>query len=156
MKKIDLGQTITILANVGVIVGIIFLAAELRQNNRQLALQSYQALVGQINDLSKTSIEFPQATRNRYEPFQNLSPVEQTQVTNSMVMLIRLGDLAYYQYSLGMLDEQRLESAIGPIIAHWCSEAFTIVWSGLRDRAATGYKEFLDARLSESCALLAD
>ena len=32
MKKIDLGQTLTILANVGVIAGIVFLGYELRQN----------------------------------------------------------------------------------------------------------------------------
>ena len=36
MKKIDLGQTITILANVGVITGIVFLAVELNQNNALL------------------------------------------------------------------------------------------------------------------------
>ncbi len=33
MKKIDLGQTVSILANVGVIAGIIFLGIELQQNN---------------------------------------------------------------------------------------------------------------------------
>jgi len=33
MKKIDLGQTIGVLANIGVIAGIVFLAMELRQNN---------------------------------------------------------------------------------------------------------------------------
>ena len=33
MKKIDLGQTVGILANIGVIVGIVFLAIEIRQNN---------------------------------------------------------------------------------------------------------------------------
>ncbi len=36
MKKLDLGQTITILANVGVIAGIVFLGYELRQNNLYL------------------------------------------------------------------------------------------------------------------------
>ena len=40
MKKLDLGQTITILANVGVIAGIIFLAFELQQNNDQLQSQT--------------------------------------------------------------------------------------------------------------------
>ena len=40
MKKIDLGQMITILANVGVIAGIVFLAIELRQNNELLAAQA--------------------------------------------------------------------------------------------------------------------
>ena len=39
MKKIDLGQTINILANVGVIAGIVFLAFELQQNNELLGAQ---------------------------------------------------------------------------------------------------------------------
>ena len=43
MNKTDLGQTIQIFANVGVIAGIVFLAIELRQNDEQLEIQSYQA-----------------------------------------------------------------------------------------------------------------
>jgi hypothetical protein len=39
MKKIDLGQTIGILANVGVIAGIVFLGYELRQNNASIEAQ---------------------------------------------------------------------------------------------------------------------
>ena len=37
MKKIGLGQTIQILANIGVIAGIAFLALEVHQNNQLLA-----------------------------------------------------------------------------------------------------------------------
>ena len=40
MKKLDLGQTITILANVGVIAGIVFLGVELRQNNELMESQA--------------------------------------------------------------------------------------------------------------------
>jgi hypothetical protein len=40
LKKIDLGQTIMILANVGEIAGIVFLAFELQQNNEALDLQA--------------------------------------------------------------------------------------------------------------------
>jgi hypothetical protein len=47
MNKIDFGQTIGVLANLGVIAGIVFLGFELRQNSEQLAAQSrfsyYQA-----------------------------------------------------------------------------------------------------------------
>jgi hypothetical protein len=43
MKKIDLGQMITILANIGVIAGIGFLAVELRQNNELLRSQALAA-----------------------------------------------------------------------------------------------------------------
>ena len=40
MKKIDLGQTISILANFGVIAGIVFLAVEIGQNQRALDEQN--------------------------------------------------------------------------------------------------------------------
>ncbi len=40
MKKIALGQTITILANLGVIAGIVFLGYELQQNNELLTAQA--------------------------------------------------------------------------------------------------------------------
>ena len=45
MKKIDAGQMITILANLGVIAGIVFLAMELRQNNNLLASQARQNIL---------------------------------------------------------------------------------------------------------------
>jgi len=40
VKKFDLGQSIGILANVGVIAGLVFLAIELQQNNELLAAQA--------------------------------------------------------------------------------------------------------------------
>lgn len=43
MNKIDIGQTISVLANVGVIAGIVFLAIELRQNNELLRAEARAA-----------------------------------------------------------------------------------------------------------------
>ena len=40
MKKLDIGQTMSVLANVGIIAGIVFLGYELQQNNDQLRSQS--------------------------------------------------------------------------------------------------------------------
>ena len=45
MKKLELGQTISILANIGVIAGIVFLGYELRQNNRLLQSEASIAYV---------------------------------------------------------------------------------------------------------------
>ncbi len=49
MKKIDLGQTITILANVGVVAGIVFLAVELRQNNEFMAADARFNLLSAVS-----------------------------------------------------------------------------------------------------------
>ena len=46
MKKLDLGQTVSILANLGVIAGIVFLGIEIRQNNYLLETQSISEIVG--------------------------------------------------------------------------------------------------------------
>ncbi len=45
MKNIDLSRVISIVANVGVIAGIVFLAFELRQNNELLISQARSNLV---------------------------------------------------------------------------------------------------------------
>jgi hypothetical protein len=54
MKKIDVGQTISILANIGVIAGIVFLAFELRQNTvatQLIAAGSSAAYIRDMNNL---------------------------------------------------------------------------------------------------------
>lgn len=60
MKKIDLGQTIAILANLGVIAGIVFLAVELRQNSDQLAAQSRAARLAVFTDFLNSQFQDPQ------------------------------------------------------------------------------------------------
>jgi hypothetical protein len=50
MKKIDFGQTISILANVGVIAGIVLLVLELRQNNELMAAEARQVRTSMVID----------------------------------------------------------------------------------------------------------
>ena len=45
MKLNKSKQWLALLANIGVVAGIVFLAFELQQNNKQLELQSYQSWV---------------------------------------------------------------------------------------------------------------
>ena len=45
MKKIDVGRAISILANVGVIVGIGFLALEIRQNTNAVETAALQGML---------------------------------------------------------------------------------------------------------------
>jgi hypothetical protein len=50
-KKIDLGQAINTLANIGVILGIVFLALEINQNNRLLRAQAASSMVDARNEV---------------------------------------------------------------------------------------------------------
>lgn len=62
MKKLDLGQTITILANLGVIAGIIFLAIELQQNNQLLGAQARATRVAFRQADNSLVLENPELT----------------------------------------------------------------------------------------------
>ncbi len=83
MKKIDLGQTIQIVANLGVIAGIVFLAFELRQNNALLTAQSSHALLSTKFEYRARIIDntngFAEILQKRRSGAQ-LSPVERSRL----------------------------------------------------------------------------
>ena len=44
MTKINLGEVVTIIANIGVIAGLVFLAYEIRQNTAQMRAEAAYAI----------------------------------------------------------------------------------------------------------------
>ena len=83
MTKIDLGQTIGILANVGVIAGIVFLGFELRQNNSLLAAQaSYTQFSVERERRTRTMENRANLTdiARRARAGEELTPTERTQL----------------------------------------------------------------------------
>jgi len=63
MTKIDLGQTINILANVGVIVGLAFLVYELHQNNEFLEQQERYTFLENVVGFTEFSAADPDVAR---------------------------------------------------------------------------------------------
>ena len=59
MKKLDLGQTISVLANVGVIAGIVFLGIEIGQNNDLMREEAERARAESIREGSTLVVENP-------------------------------------------------------------------------------------------------
>ena len=53
MKKIDRGQTISLLANIGVLIGILLLVFELNQNRALIEAQTRSAITASIIQLSQ-------------------------------------------------------------------------------------------------------
>ena len=110
MKKIDLGQTITILANVGVVVGIAFLAFELRQNNVALSLQARLERENVVRKVIRNRLENPYAIRATAKAMS-----EQTLSLEEEILLndLNRGALfdwwfAYRQVRDGVLDAEAL------------------------------------------------
>ena len=107
MKKIDLGQTIAILANVGVIAGIAFLAFELRQNTQAVELASAQTYLtgGSELDLRIATDTDLASLLIRSENPEPLSAVEELQLERWNYAVLRQWETAQYLHSIGALDE---------------------------------------------------
>jgi hypothetical protein len=84
MRKIDLGQGIQILANVGVIASIVFLAVQVRQTNRAVMGAAYQAralaMMGRGDLLGESNYLAPLITKAETSGWDALSNEEKGRV----------------------------------------------------------------------------
>lgn len=106
MKKFDFGQTITILANIGVIAGIAFLAVEIQQNNRLLSTQASYVMLqnrvaGRVDVLNDSELASLMFKLDRGEP---LSPVEEFRIRNGYEANIIGMEWEYQQYLAGGIE----------------------------------------------------
>lgn len=154
MKKLDLGQTITIFANIGVIAGIVFLAVEVRQNQATLERGNAMNLVAVQNSAQDRFSEFRKFLLENDELFiiwrngmrdTELSEIEQE----------RFDELCA-EHVFGLATTHRIYDALGR--AREAQNAVTIArnniaessnyeacWNRLRRIAErTGYFEFIE------------
>jgi hypothetical protein len=151
MKKIDPGQAISVLANVGVIAGIVFLAIEIQQNTRSLQMNAYQGLIGQINEFAEGNRENPEIdllARSNMS-LAELTAEESARVGAHLYLIARHGDLAYYQYEQGSLSRERLDSTLGPLNDRLCDPLFRESWPGMRHNFVGAYRDYVDAKMSQ-------
>ena len=106
---IDVGNIIGLIANLGVIAGIIFLALELRQNNRLLAAQGRYSLRQYRSDIADT-IMAPHvlAATHKYAAGDKVTPAEKSAALMTALKVIELWEWQYGEYVAGMLERGKL------------------------------------------------
>jgi len=103
MKKLDLGQALGILANLGVITGIVFLGIELRQNNELQQAQARVARTDSRQSAFRLLIENPDLRAA-------LEGEEDNQLIRSCYHFVFTGwQYSFGEYEAGMIDEEDLD-----------------------------------------------
>ena len=106
MKKIDVGQSVSILANIGVIIGIIFLVIELQQNTQAFRLASAQSYLSgsyNIDILIASDREFADLLI-RGDVDENLTAAEKLSLERWYYAVFRQWETVYYQNSVDAID----------------------------------------------------
>ena len=106
MKKIDLGQMIAILANIGVIAGIVFLGFELRQNSAAAELQAAQAYVNISHESDFRLAENPELVEVLQSSVDGRSPVDGLRVDRWWFGVLRTWENGFFLNKRGALDDE--------------------------------------------------
>ena len=105
MNSEKINEWLTLIANLAVVGGIVFLAIEIRQNNEVLRSESRQTLVA--NDVTSlaANIEYADVFA-KYAAGETLSAEEQLQMSFMFTLDLRNREFEYFQYVNGLLDEE--------------------------------------------------
>jgi hypothetical protein len=154
MKRIDLGQAIAILANLGVIAGIVFLAIELQQNNELLAAQARGALADRRTEFAEILASNPSlaAVVVKVGDGTALTEVERLQFHMLGRRLFMSFESQYLEVEEGIVPEASLP------IRQWRSMFYggpgpdfklSAAWEAYRAEAQPTFVEFWDREIVE-------
>lgn len=143
-----------------VVISLVFVGLEVRESARQTALNTrslevaaYQDLIGRITDMGEIAFLRPDLAliwqENQDATANSLSREDRERVFQMVNRRLRYGDLAFYQYELGMISEERFESAIRPLAARLCDSLFLDMWSRMKENFVVSYRAYIDQRVGE-------
>ncbi len=146
MKKIDFGQTITILANVGVIAGIGLLALELAQNNELLTAEARSTRAGIRNEVRTIYLENPDLIDVLYQARRQETLTEEENYQLRSLMAITMNNLqyVYVEYQEGLISEEDLGVFGWRRLYHNQYPGMPALWAEIQGAYRTDFVEFFE------------
>ena len=138
-----------------VIASLVFVGVETRNSAKQseltaqaLEISAYQALMTNIDELNMLLLDNPTTASVLSEiwPTESADP-EAFRVRRALFILFRHGDLAYFMYERGAINEDRLRSALRPVPIY--SEPGRQFWAENKHIFTTGYRAYIDRLIQD-------
>lgn len=149
-----------ILSAAAVVISLVFVGIEVRESARQTALNTesmqvstYQDLVTQIGELNRLALENVEVAALLDDfnlSYDSMPSHEQRRYTSYLFLVFRHGDMAFYQYELGALSRERLESALRPLTCRLGLRMFQEFWQGNREGFVPAYRAFVDSAMVDA------
>jgi len=118
-----------IISSVAIVITLIYLTVETRQNTDALLAMSQQAALDADLSWLSTQIEYPELMGQVDDP--NLSQEDWARTQAYLVQYLRIREFAWFQYQNGILDEPTWQSYLRPTANVFASErARTYLYTG--------------------------
>ena len=140
-----------------IIASLVFVGIETRNstqqaelNTRALEIAAYQDLIDNISELNALVVESPDVASFMYRIFTTDEPFteeEQFVFTRAMFLRFRHGDMAYFQFERGAIDEERLRSVLRPI--NMGEPRVQEFWARYKRNFVESYRNYIDGVIEE-------
>ena len=138
-----------------IIASLIFVGIETRNSTRQamlttqaLEITAYQELMTNIEELNTLSLHNDVAATVMARFWDEEGDLEKFRERRAFFLLLRHGDMAFYMYERGAIDEDRLRSALGPI--ELSSPLLRGYWDEFKHVFAKDYQDYIDNLIAGS------
>ena len=150
MKKIDLGQTMTILANLGVIAGIAFLAYEVRQNNDLLGIE--QRVAAFDRQVSMIDVVLNNSDSDLLdllvEPVDNMSSKDRATLVLLGVRMFVVYEQAFREVQAGLTEEDEVVLALRSVYHRpVLNYGMPLAWETYRQRATSDFVDWIEENI---------
>lgn len=144
MNLDNINKWLSFAANIGVIIGIFFLALELNQNTVISEVDSILSIRQSQQNIQLISLENPEFAAFNVKLLNNdeLNPVEARQAIDFALYLRNQSQMAYIQYENGLISEADLLELLAPF-RFWITrnEQIASIWEGINSNS--GNTEFI-------------
>ena len=150
MKKLE--NWVNTVASLGVILGILFLGLEIRQNTEMMHSQARDAITDKqmmFSEWVTTEPEMAAAIVASSQGLQNMSPEHRMMFVYFMAGVWREWENSFYQYQRGLFDLQEFEPRMLRWRSQMESQAARAQWAVTRTWYAPGFRSVVDAYVQE-------
>ena len=155
MKPSNWKEVAELIGIAAIVASLVFVGIETRNsavqaelNTQALEISAYQELIGNINRQNDFMIENPELRvvwrKVISGSTEEISRDDHAQAGLFLFTRFRHGDMAYFQYERGAIDEERMKSAIAPLISLLEYEYVRGWWSRSQVNFVASYREFID------------
>ena len=151
MKKIDISQTINILANVGVVLSLIFVGVQIQQSRQIAVADIYQQRTALLLQSFYSAV--PAETEFRAwmkdSAGEPLTAEERYALTNRYAARIAYLENNHLQYQIGLLPEEQWEASKNSIRGQAERQVFLDTWERERFQLRRSFVDEVDRILEQ-------
>ena len=161
MKLKEWALVAEITGAVGIIISLVFVGYQIQQgteetslNTRAIEASAFQDLTSQILNLNLSVIETPDLSEIFFKQTcskEDLSVLDSQRMAQIGIYSLRHGDMAFYMYQQGLIDEQRLRNSLAIVLTTLASsEIARNLWNNSKQVYSPDFVAYVDATLPDS------